>query len=106
MYDVPCVRPVIVLDVEAPEAVWGPTSGGVVVMVYPATLNMAEPFAFGATHVTVIAVPALPERAVVGWAGASGYVAGVTSVLYDVGGLSPMLFVAVTLNVYAVPHVS
>ena len=97
VYAVPLVRPVITVEVAA------------VVVLNPPTLDdtvyevIALPPLFpGAVNVTV-ACP-LPPVAVP-MVGALGTVAGVTEFEAEEGELVPMLLVAVTVNVYAVPLV-
>jgi hypothetical protein len=97
LYGLPFVRPVIVIGDEPPVAVKPPTFELTVYVVIA-----DPPFELGALNVIVawplpaVAVPIL---------GASGTVAGVTLLLADDAVLVPIAFVAVTVNVYAVPLV-
>lgn len=97
VYAVPFVSPDTVIGELAPLPVNPP---GLDVTVYP--VIVAPPLSLGAVNETVACpFPAVAETAV----GAAGIVLGVTAVLAVDAVPVPRLFIAATVNVYAVPFV-
>jgi hypothetical protein len=98
VYEVPLVKPVIVIGESLPLAVIPPV---LEVTVYPVIAD--PPVDAGAVNVTVASpFPRTAETLV----GAPGTVAGTTELLVPEETLVPLGLVAVTVNVYVVPFVS